>query len=177
MSCSGLSFVPNVSGLALHQWSYKERLKRYNVGIHHERKKKRKRKSEFKPREWLVTSWKIRRISRRFRRTFFPQSIIPRTRATWIEWPALLKYSATGTISPVSPSNVLVSTFKAQRRTCLVSLSRNILTKLVTRSTVCSSSWIMFCRENVRRKRLEMRLIFQFGTSHLRGLKSEFRFL
>ena len=39
MSCSDLSFVPNVSGLALHQWSYKVRLKRDNVCIHHERKK------------------------------------------------------------------------------------------------------------------------------------------
>ena len=32
---------------------------------------------------------------------------------------------------------------------------------------------IMLCRKNVRRKRLEIRLIFQLGTSHQRGLKSD----
>ena len=39
MPCSGLSFVPNVSDLALHQWSYKVRRKRCNVCIQRERKK------------------------------------------------------------------------------------------------------------------------------------------
>ena len=36
---------------------------------------------------------------------------------------------------------------------------------------------IMLCGENAQRKRLEMRLIFQLGTSHLCGLNSDFRFL
>ena len=36
---------------------------------------------------------------------------------------------------------------------------------------------IMLCGKNVRRKRLEIRLIFQLVTSHPRGLNSDFRFL
>ena len=36
---------------------------------------------------------------------------------------------------------------------------------------------IMLCGENAQRKRMEMRLIFQLGTSHLCGLNSDFRFL
>ena len=36
---------------------------------------------------------------------------------------------------------------------------------------------IMLCGKNVRRKRLEIRLIFQLVTSHSRGLNSDFRFL
>ena len=36
---------------------------------------------------------------------------------------------------------------------------------------------IMLCGKNVRRKRLEIRLIFQLVISHPRGLNSDFRFL
>ena len=43
-----------------------------------------------------MPSWKIRRISRRFLCVFSPQSIIPRTRTSLIEWPAVLKCSAMG---------------------------------------------------------------------------------
>ena len=36
---------------------------------------------------------------------------------------------------------------------------------------------MMLCKDNAQRKRLEMRLIFQLGTSQRRGLNSDFRFL
>ena len=35
----------------------------------------------------------------------------------------------------------------------------------------------ILCRENAQQKHLEMRLIFQLGTNHPRGLNSDFRFL